>query len=208
MQSCGCSAFLSGRPEIKRHSTLPTCETVTSQLQQWHVPPKQNVAPKRVSDITFHKASYGKLENQKSATTEDVSKSTGIEHNIPIEDDRLPDDDILATLVQTITSTCTQSRLAHFWLTPSSDQANSTLMPYLAEDHDVQDGLMQLTRKLIIWDGINITFHSQPLNWMESTQKLNTSNNSAVVQWQEQIIDSTLSNFIEQVTHGQSICDL
>ena len=199
-------------------STLPTCETVTGQLQQWHVPPKRNVVPKRVSDITFHKASYGKLEKIKSnqaednspitSTSKDVSQSTGIEHNIPTEDDRPPDDDTLTTLVQTIASTYPQSGLAHFWLTPSSDQADSTLMPPLAEDHDVQDGLLQLTHKLIIWDGINTALPQSAIELDGVNTETEYFKELCREFEQEQIINSTLSNFIEQVTHGQSSCDL
>ena len=60
--------------------TLPSDRTVTDEPQQWHKPPKCNVAPKPVSTITFHKDPYGKVRKEtyqqiqaKAATTTDTA---------------------------------------------------------------------------------------------------------------------------------------
>ena len=40
----------------KKEAPLPSDRTVTDRLQQWHVPPKRNVAPQPVAHIKFQKA--------------------------------------------------------------------------------------------------------------------------------------------------------
>ena len=47
---------------LKDINTLPGDDkTVTNRPQQWHKPPKRDVAPKRASAIAFNKDAYGKV---------------------------------------------------------------------------------------------------------------------------------------------------
>ena len=51
----------------KGTTTVPSqhSKIVTDKLQQWHVPPKCDIAPKSLSDIAFHKAAYGTAKKVK-----------------------------------------------------------------------------------------------------------------------------------------------
>ena len=71
---------------LKDINTLPGDDkTVTERPQQWHKPPKRNVAPKRAFAIAFHKDAYGKV--RKDACQKGVEKAT------------VPDNTALETLV-------------------------------------------------------------------------------------------------------------
>ena len=180
----------------KGTTTIPAehSKTVTDKLQQWHVPPKRDIAPKRLSDITFHKAAYGTAKKVKTQPREETTAT---------------DDNALAKLVTTVTSTLPKSGLAQFWNTCTSapDETRHSLTQEQAEQ-EMQEGMLQLTRKLIIWDGVNTTLPQSAMELDEIDTGSEYMKELCSEFEQEQIIDATLSNFIEQATRGQSECNL
>ena len=86
------------------------------------------------------------------------------------------------------------------------DQTEYTLTPKQAEQ-ELLEGMLQVTRELIIWDGVNITLtqSAMELDGIETESEYMKELCSEFEQ--EQIIDTTLSDFIEQATRGQSDCN-
>ena len=60
MQSHYCSIFCVENIKRRDVRMLPYDRTVTDTLQQWHVPPKRNVTPTAIANISFQKPAYGK----------------------------------------------------------------------------------------------------------------------------------------------------
>ena len=72
----------------------------------------------------------------------------------------------------------------------------------------VYEGMLQLIRKLIIWYGNDTTLVQSTieLDGIDTRSKYMKELGSEFEQ--EQVIDTTLSDFTEQITHGQSDCKL
>ena len=72
----------------------------------------------------------------------------------------------------------------------------------------VYEGMLQLIRKLIIWYGNDTTLIQSAieLDGIDTRSKYMKELGSEFEQ--EQVIDTTLSDFTEQITHGQSDCKL
>ena len=120
-------------------STLPEDRTPTDQLQQWHVPPKRDISSKRLSDIKFEKASYGKVA--KTHATSPLSTPP----NVPLNTSRLQEDSALQQLVTSVQCNFPSSGISHFWLaTPTSKE------PQQNSDLDIDAGLMLLANKQIV----------------------------------------------------------
>ena len=72
--------------DIKRRDgkILPSDRTVTDTLQQWHVPPKRNVTPTAITNISFQKPAYGKTpQPQKPPSVQQCKPSSGLTHFWP-----------------------------------------------------------------------------------------------------------------------------
>ena len=95
----------------KKEAPLPSDRTVTDRLQQWHVPPKRNVAPQPVAHIKFQKAMYGKAPRQRQQRT--LSR-TSIAANSASP--------LLKKLVNDIGQSNPFSGLAHFWSEPEKKE--------------------------------------------------------------------------------------
>ena len=172
-------------------TTLPSDSTVTDRPQQWHKPPKRNVDPKPISAITFHQDSYGKV--RKEACKQEQKESS------------TPGDTALKTLVTTIQASYPTSGLSQFWITPSSEQPVDADQPMV---DPVYEGLMSLTQKLIIFDGFDTSLPQSAIE-CEGIHTQSEYLKEACREYEkEQVIDDTLSAFIEQNTKGQSECQL
>lgn len=77
-QACSHIALLFFLENLKQKGTtaIPT-QTVTDKLQQWPVPPKRDIVPKRLSDIAFHKAAYGTAKKVKIQLREESTATDG-----------------------------------------------------------------------------------------------------------------------------------
>ena len=174
----------------KDSTTLPShsAKTVTDKLQQWHVPPKRDIPPKQLSDIAFHKAAYGTAKKVKIHQKEDSTATN---------------DDALTKLVTTVTTTFPKSGLTQFWnsCTSTPDQTTHT-------HTQVHEGMLQLTRKLIIWDGNDTTLTQSAIELDGIDTESEYMKELCSEFEQELVIDTTLSDFIEQITHVQSDCKL
>ena len=69
----------------KKEAPLPSDRTVTDRLQQWHFPPKRNVAPQPVEHIKFQKAVYEKAPWQRQQRTQSRT-STAADRTSPLRD--------------------------------------------------------------------------------------------------------------------------
>ena len=172
-------------------TTLPTDETVTGRPQQWHKPPKRDVDPKPLSAITFHKDSYGKTRKEP--------------HHEKKEQAATLDDAALETLVTTIKASCPTSGLCQFWSTQSSEQTASTAQPMVNAMHE---GLMRLTQKLIVFDGSDTSLPPSAVECQGTDTDSEYFKEVCCEYEKEQVIDDTLSAFVEQNTTGQSECQL
>jgi hypothetical protein len=122
-------------------TSIPEDRTATDELQCWHVPPKRSISSKRMSDITFEKASYGKVRGQ---------TSTNWHHNNTLE--TLPTQSqksgpSLAQLLQDVKTNFPSRGLLHFWIDACQSQP---VVSDSLDTNDIQIGLMLLVEKLIV----------------------------------------------------------
>ena len=119
------------------------------------------------------------------------------------EDSTATNDDALTKLVTTVTTTFPKSGLTQFWSSCASTPDQT------AHTHtQVHEGMLQLTRKLIIWDGNDTTLTQSAIELDGIDTESEYMKELCSEFEQEQVIDTTLSDFIEQITHGQSDCKL
>ena len=99
-----------------------------SALQQWHVPPKRDVTPLPLKDISFPQPEYGKFSamirgDEDSGVTGDV------------------DADAVKELLETVGQHCPNSALFHFWATPAAS----------TEKADEQTAMDRQVQELVIY---------------------------------------------------------
>ena len=115
----------------KKEAPLPSDRMVTDRLQQWHVPPKRNVAPQPVAHIKFQKAVYGKAPWQQQQCMQSRT-STAADRTSPLLD-KLEND---------IEQSNPFSGLAHFRSKPEKEEEEDGH----ATVDEVADGLTCLAK--------------------------------------------------------------
>ena len=177
----------------KKEAPLPSDRTVTDRLQQWHVPPKRNVAPQPVAHIKFQKAVYGKAPRQRQQRT--LSRtSTAADSTSPL----------LKKLVNDIGQSNPFSGLAHFWSEPEKKEEEGGH----ATVDEVADGLTRLAKKLIVFDSCDRSLPQSALDLSAINTEGEYFKDICQSYVSEQIIDQPLVDFVEQTTRSQSDCSL
>ena len=115
------------------------------------------------------------------------------------------DDAALKTLVTTIQASCPTSGLCQFWTIPSSEQPANVGQPMGDAMHE---GLMRLTQRPIVFDGSDTSLPPSALECQGTDPEIQYFKEVCCEYEKEQVIDDTLSAFIEQNTTGQSECQL
>ena len=116
------------------------------------------------------------------------------------------DDAALETLVTSIQASCPTSGLCQFWTTPScSEQPANADQPMVDAMHK---GLMRLTQKLIDFDGSDTSLPPSAIECQGTDTESEYFKEVCCEYEKEQVIDDTLSAFVEQNTTGHSECQL
>ena len=127
-QACShVAALLFTLDDLKRKGTVEIQHdtTCTSALQQWHVPPKRDVTPLPVKDISFPKQEYGKEFRAKIQGDED----SGVTGDV--------DADAVKELLEIVGQHCPNSGLFHFWVMPAA--STEKVDEQTAMDRQVQE---------------------------------------------------------------------
>ena len=179
---------------------LPGDTTVTDHLQMWNIPPRRDIIPKPLDEISFHKAVYGK----------EIKLS--LPQSKPLAETH-PDDPVrLKRLVDQVKQQHPFSGLSHFWLNEKPVLSSATEDEEMAfevdHDHEVREGLMLLARKLIIYDSQNRELPSLVQDLALVDVEGEYFRELCLDYVSEQVIDQKLSDFIEESTRQQSNSDL
>ena len=174
----------------KKEAPLPSDRMVTDRLQQWHIPPKMNVAPQPVVRIKFQIAVYGKAPRQRQQRTQSCT-STEADSTSPLLD----------KLVNYIGQSNPFSRLAHFWSEPEKEEEEGGH----ATVDEVADGLTRLAKKLIVFDGCDRSLPQSALDLNAINPEDEYFKDICKSYVSQQIIDQRLVDFVEQTTWSQAI---
>ena len=158
---------------------------VTDRLQQWHIPPKMNVAPQPVVQIKFQIAVYGKAPRQRQQRTQSCT-STAADSTSPLLD----------KLVNDIGQSNPFSGLAHFWSEPEKEEEEGGD----ATVDEVADGLTRLAKKLIIFDSCDRSLPQSALDLNAINPEDEYFKDICKSYVSQQIIDQRLVDFVEQTT--------
>jgi len=120
----------------QKSTTLPVESSVTGQPMRWNQPPKKQVDPSRVKDLTFEKRSHGKdAQSQKSSSC--VRQEFETRH----PDDLALDVDSFQTLLNAVQASFPESGIFKFW---PKESTTSTL----DQEGDVLDCLADIAQIL------------------------------------------------------------
>lgn len=173
-------------------TTLPSEGAVTDRLQQWHVPPKRSIVPLPLSEMAFQKPSYGKSPPSSSKPPPKRKFQPQLASSM---------EEISVTqLVQDIIKINPSSGLSHFWLSDKEVVHNVGA----SDDREVESGLMLLARKLIVFDGEGMCLPENALDLASIDTAGEYFKELCHEYMEEQVIDKTLTEFIERSTREQS----
>ena len=191
--------------DIKRRDMqmLPSDRTVTDALQQWHVPPKRNVMPTPITNISFQKPAYGKVSKpHKMPSIQHKSKAiTG------------STSESLKKLVEAVYKCKPSCGVTHFWPDPAiSTHIHEEPQIEATEPMEISDsldkGLMILAKKLVIYADTMTSLPQSTIDFDEINPQGKYFKEVCHEYMSEQVIDQTLSDFIERETQQQSVCTL
>ena len=195
------AALLFYLEDLKRNNvtTLPADPTanatVTDKLQQWHVPPKRGVTPLPLSQMALQKSAYGKPP---VATLKRSISAVAKPHQISI------DEQPLKKFVADITETFPECGLSHFWKGDSHKEDCNDITDTETLDTDISVGLARLSRKLVIFDGINTSLAVLANELSDIDTEGEYFKDLCHDYVCEQVIDKELSDFIERNTRASA----